>query len=147
MRSEIRASFTDKSRREKFYFNNAKYVARSDPLSLSLSVPFLSFVSRIDLICVSFLTAIDPREPPRRKSIRKKNLCEVHFSQLDRTAGDTGVRISFPSRGCLTSRNPRALNRRRDPDILSASSLTCRYRYRICSATRPRERRNEKSIL
>jgi len=53
--------------------------------------------------------------------------------------------ISFPGWSCLTFLVTFVLNRRRDPDILSASSLTCRYRY-IGSTTATVDRET-KSIL
>lgn len=86
-----------------------------------------------DLIRIPFLTAIDPRalpcaSHPRRKIYLQEKSMRVHFSNSTR-ASRYGPGISFPGRGCLTFLVTFVLNRRRDPDILSASSLTCRYHY------------------
>lgn len=111
----------DKSTK-KFCFNNAKSLAPS-------LHPFRSFVSRADLIRVPFLmlSILACSPAPRRKIYLQEKSMRVHFSNSDRT--DTKPGISFPGRGCLTFLVTFVLNRRRDPDILSASSLTCRYRY------------------
>jgi len=83
-------------------------------------------VHRADFILSSRLSIL--ARFPEEKSICKKNLWEVHFSN-SRPNCRYGPGISFPGRGCLTFLVTFVLNRRRDPDILSASSLTCRYRY------------------
>lgn len=71
--------------------------------------------------------AIDLHARASKKNLFARKIYESPLFQLERT--DTGPGISFPGRSCPTFLVTFVLNRRHDPDILSASSLTCRYRY------------------
>lgn len=99
-------------------------------------------MSHVDLIRISFLTTI-------LLCASKKNLFARKI--YERSTSPTrpncryGPGISFPGWSCLTFLVTFVFNRRRDPDILSASSLTCRYRY--IGSTPATVDRETKSIL
>lgn len=116
-------------------FNNAE----------SVFSPSFSRLVLIPLIRVPFLPTYRSScfHMPRRKSICKENLWERSTSPT-RAKCRYAARISFPGRGCLTSRNLRAQStaRPRYPfGILFNLSLSL---YRICLATADEE---TKSIL